>query len=57
MSDWNTFERNAVKYTQYDLDKLCWVDTFNLPDELMPTKKERKKLWDMHPSERGKIKL
>ena len=45
-----------MNYTRHQLDDECWIDTYKLPEELMPTQEERELLWDIHPEKRGEIR-
>jgi alkylated DNA repair dioxygenase AlkB len=38
-------------------DGLSWVDVYKLPQELIPNKEELAKIWDLHPEEKGKVKI
>ncbi len=44
-------------FHRHELDPLCWVDTGDLPAALLPSHSEVEELWNLHPQERGKIKL
>lgn len=49
----------APKIAHHSLttDGLSWVDMFSLPSDLLPSKADLKALWDLHPEDKGKIKI
>lgn len=38
-------------------DKTSWVDSFNLPDNIMISEDEMNELWEMHPTEFKKLRI
>jgi len=38
-------------------DETSWIDVFQLPEELLPSKEEFEELWDLHPEEHAKVMM
>lgn len=51
------FIKQETKRHYLNDDQTSWVDEFMLPYHLMPYREEMKSLWDLHPKEKGMVKM
>lgn len=49
--------QEGVKRFNLTEDGASWVDIFYLPEEMLPSREEFEKLWNLHPEAKGKIKI
>jgi alkylated DNA repair dioxygenase AlkB len=51
------FTKTTTKRHYLNDEKSSWVDEFMLPYYLTPYKEEMRHLWDLHPEEKGTVKI